>query len=330
VKAKYPCALLLLCRLGLAAVTVEIKGKVTNDFTEQQYRSVTVVITDRLGTEIGSTHPDKRGQYQIKISGPRYVIIKAVLEGYPTLRYQLDTEQHQESTTDLEHNRVFGELRIPTYYQNITFGEAETAAGGALSLEALLASEDPKAVKAYQKARRQKEEGELKKAIGSLEELTKKYRGFYIGYIDLGMILAAQNENDRALEVFTKAHELRPEHPWAYVGLGVALNNKKEFQSAAQHLEKAVAIEPGSVNAQFQLGYALFNLGDLARALVCFEQVVELDPKFNPMAYKYLSSIHVKRYNSKGAARSLESYLANFPDAPDREKVQEILKKLGR
>jgi tetratricopeptide (TPR) repeat protein len=325
-------ALSLLTALGTAAVTVEIKGKVTNELTEEQYRAVTVIITDRLGTPIGRTHPNKRGQYQIKVSGPRYIIIEAVLEGYTTLRYQLDTEEQKESTTDLEHNRAFGELRIPTYYQNITFGEAGTAAeaAGPLSLEDLLASEDPKAVKAYQKARQQKEAGELNKAVGSLEKLIKKYANFYIGDIDLGMILAAQQDNDRALEIFTLGQNLRPEHSWAYVGLGVVLNNKKDYQNAAQHLEKAVAMEPDSVNAQFQLGHALFNLGDIARALTCFEQVVEMDPKFNPMVYKYMSSIHIKRLNQAGAARSLESYLTQFPDAPDRDKVEQILKKLGR
>jgi tetratricopeptide (TPR) repeat protein len=143
------------------------------------------------------------------------------------------------------------------------------------------------------------------------------------------MILAAQQDNDRALEIFTQAQKLRPEHSWAYVGLGVVLNNKKDYQNAAQHLEKAVAMEPDSVNAQFQLGHALFNLGDIARALSCFEQVVELDPKFNPMVYKYMSSIYIKRLNQAGAARSLESYLEQFPDAPDRDKVEQILKKLG-
>ncbi len=48
------------------------------------------------------------------------------------------------------------------------------------------------------------------------------------------------------------------------------------------------------------------------------------------MAYKYLSSIYIKRFNSEGAAQSLKAYLEHFPDASDREKVEQILKKLGR
>lgn len=324
------CALGLWTALATAAVTVEIRGKVTNNFTEEQHRAVTVTITDRLGTELGRTNPDKRGQYQIKISGPRYIIIKAIVEGYSPVRYQLDTEEQKESTTDFEHNRVFGELRIPTYYQDITFGQAGTAtdATAPLTLEDLLAAEDPKAVKAYQQARQQKEAGDLNRAVRSLERLTKNYPTFYIGHIDLGMILAAQQENDRAFEIFTRAEKLRPGHPWAYVGLGAVMNNKQDYKSAAGYLEKAVELEPDSINAQFQLGQALFNLGDIARALSCFQRVVELDPKFNPMAYKYMSSIYVKRFNSEGAANSLKAYLAHFPDAPDRDKVEQILNKL--
>ncbi|MBM3748811.1 MAG: tetratricopeptide repeat protein, partial [Acidobacteria bacterium] len=240
--------------------------------------------------------------------------------------YQLDTEEIKESTEDREENRAFGELRVPIYHQNITF----TPKAGPLSLEDLLARENPAAVKAYQAARRQKEAGDLKQAVVSLEKLIQQHPGFYLGHIDLGMILAAQQENDRALEVFTRAQKLRPEHSWAYIGLGLALNNKQDYGAAAGFLEKAVALEPDSINAQFQLGQAAFKLGRHDRALECFDQVVKLDPKFSPLAYKTLASIHMTRKDPEGAARALESYLVHFPDASDAEKVKQILTRLGR
>jgi tetratricopeptide (TPR) repeat protein len=144
------------------------------------------------------------------------------------------------------------------------------------------------------------------------------------------MILAARQENDRAIEVFNQAVKLRPEHSWGYIGLGLALNNKQDFRGALPHLEKAVGVEPNSINAQYQLGFALFSLGETERAAACFARVVELDPRFNPMAYKYLSSIRIKKGDAAGAADALESYLKNFPDAPDRDRVKQILSKLGR
>ncbi len=316
----------------LGGVTFELRGKITNPFTEEQFRAVTVLVTDRLAVELGRAHPDKAGQYVMKVTGPQFIIIKAELEGFPTVIYQLDTKQYKESTTDREENRVFGELRIQTYHQNITFGEkggAPTAAAP-LTLDDLLAKEDPEVVKAYQSARRQREGGDLKKALDSLEKLAKKHPDFYIGLIDLGMMLAAQQENDQALEVFKRAQTLRPEHSWGYVGEGLSLNNKKEYQSSMQPLEKAVSLDPNSVNAQFQMGFATFNLGQTDRAQACFLRVVELDPKFNPMAYKYISSICAKKGDTNGAARALEAYLGEFPNAPDRDKVEQILKKLGR
>ena len=118
----------------------------------------------------------------------------------------------------------------------------DTAASA--TLDDLLAKEDPEAVKAYQAARRQKEAGDLKKAVESMEKLVKKHPTFYIGLIDLGMILAAQQENDRALELFTRAQTARPEHSWVYIGLGMVFNNKKDYPGAVQHLEKAVSLEP--------------------------------------------------------------------------------------
>ncbi len=302
-----------------AANTVEIKGRVTNQLDSAQYRQVEIVVTDRLGVELGRARADARGRYELKISGPRYVILKAALEGYPQAIYQIDTQEIKESTEDREENRVFAELRTPTYFQNITFG----ATGGAGTLEDLLAKEDPAAVKAYREARGRKE-------TGALEKVVEKYPGFYIGYIDLGMMLAAQGQNDRAIEVFTKAGKLRPEHSWLYIGLGVALNNKQDYKAAAGYLEKAVALEPNPVNGLFQLGMASFKLGAQERAQQCFERVAELEPKFNPLVYKTLASIYVSRQNPRGAARALQTYLAQFPDAPDAEKVKQILVKLGQ
>ncbi len=316
----------LLAVWAAAAVTVEIKGRVTNQFPEEKYRAVEIVVTDRLGVELGRTHPDRRGQYVVKITGPRYIILKALLDGYPAALYQLDTEEIKESTADREENKAFGELRIPTYFQNVTFAFGE----GPFGLDDLLAGENPAAVRAYRSARAHKEAGDVRKAVSSLEKLVREHPDFYIGYIELGMTLAARQESDRALEVFTRAQVLRPQHAWAYVGLGMVLNSKRDYKAAAQHLEKAVALDPNSVQAQFQLGQAFLQLGDHDRARARFHRVIELEPKFSPIAFKYLSSIEVKMGNLEGAARLLESYLANFPDAPDRDKVEQILRKLGR
>ena len=319
--------------LPALAATVEIKGKVTNDFSEQQYRSVEIIVADRLGVELGRTRPDARGRYELKFSGPRYIILKALLEGYPTALYQLDTEEQKESTTDRKENRVFGELRLLTYYQNITFaasGAAGEDSGGPPTLDQLLAQEDRRAVEIYRKARGQREAGDAGKAVGTLENLIRKFPEFYIGYVDLGMILAAQQKNDQAIEVFAKAQQLRPEHPWAYIGLGLAWSNKSDHAKAAEYLETAIGIDPDSVSAQYQLGEALFKLGQADRALECLRRSVELEPLYNPLAYKIMSSIYVSRQDAMRAAGVLEAYLEHFPDAADREKVEQIVRKLRR
>jgi tetratricopeptide (TPR) repeat protein len=322
------CLLLLSSAFLSGAITVEIKGKVTNALTEQQYRSVEITVTDRLGVVLGRAHPNARGNYELKVNAPQYILLKADLSGFSQVIYQLDTSEQKESTTDREENRVFGELRIPVYYQNITFGDQ--AAARPQSLDDLLAGENPAAVKAYQAARSQRQAGDFRGATSALEKLVRQYPGFYLGYIELGMTLAGQQENDRALEIFAQAQKLRPEHPWAYVGLGMALNGKKDYGAAAPYLIKAVELDPNSIHAQFELGQASFQLGEAGRAIECFQRVIELDPAFNPLAYKTLAAIYVKQQDGQRAAQALESYLVHFPDAADAEKVRQILGKLKR
>lgn len=142
-------AVLLALWPAAAAETVEIKGRVTNQLAAEKYRAVEVIVTDRLGVELGRARPDGQGRYELKITGPRYIILKALLEGFPEAIYQVDTGEIKESTADREENKVFGELRTPTYYQNITFA----ASPGPRTLEELLSKENPAAVKAYRAAR---------------------------------------------------------------------------------------------------------------------------------------------------------------------------------
>ena len=314
-------------------IAVEIKGRVTNELTEAQYQAVEIIISDRVaGIDLARTRPNKRGRYDLKVSAPQYIILKAELEGHSTALYQLDTKEYSESTSDREENRAFGEMRIQTYYQNITFGERGAVppeSGMPATFDDLLAREDPKAVRAYRETREQKQSGDISKAVGSLEKLLKKFPAFYIGYIDLGITLVAQQDHGRALELFRQARSLRPDESWAYVGLGMVLNAQGDHQGAAEHLRKAVEIEPSSVNAQYQLGQASFKLGDSDGALRCFQRVVDLDPKFDPMVYKIVSSIYVNKQDARGAADALSAYLEHFPDAPDRAKVEQILSKLG-
>ena len=317
--------------IAQGSIAVQIKGRVTNQFTEEQYRAVEIIVTDRLGVEVGRVRPNKRGRYVLKVSAPKYIILKARLEGYPTGLYQIDTKEYRESTRDRAENRAFGAMRIQTYYQNVSFkmGSVSAEASAPLTFDDLLAREDPKAVKAYRQAREQKEAGLTSKAARSLEKLIEEFPSFYIGYIDLGMMLVAQQETDRAMGLFQLAQALRPDHSLAYAGLGMALNAKGDHQSAVEPLRKAVEIDPDSVNAQFELGQASFKLGDSDQALECFRRVVGLDPKFNPMAYKIMTSLYGNKQDPAGAAGALEAYLDHFPDALDRARVEEILRKLG-
>ena len=97
--ARLTSAALLVLFPAAAAEPVEIKGRVTNQLAEEKYRAVEIIVTDRLGVELGRARPDRRDQYELKITGPRYIIFKALLEGHPDAIYQLDTQEIKESTT---------------------------------------------------------------------------------------------------------------------------------------------------------------------------------------------------------------------------------------
>ncbi len=81
-----------------------------------------------------------------------------------------------------------------------------------------------------------------------------------------------------AIEAYTKAIEITPNHPDIYSDRGVAHLHNMDKQKCFADLQKAIDLQPDYGYRYAAMAFAKNNFGDLDGAVVDYTKAVELDP----------------------------------------------------
>ena len=85
-------------------------------------------------------------------------------------------------------------------------------------------------------------------------------------------------EYQEAIEHYTEAIHLDPNHSPAYYSRGIAYHNLGEHQRAIQDYDKAIQLDPDYALAYGIRGSAYFCLGQYQRAVEDLDKAIQLDP----------------------------------------------------
>ena len=167
-------------------------------------------------------------------------------------------------------------------------------------------------------------------AIEVLEQLTKSHGELAVVHSTLGDVLRSQDEEQAAIEAYTRALELTPEgdqRAWfLYFSRGIAhsrdgdtvtaekdfraalainpdqpqvlnylgyslVEEKRKLDEALDMIERAVAASPNSGYIVDSLGWVYFRLGRYAEAVVQMERAVELEA-VDPVVNDHLGDVY--------------------------------------
>lgn len=106
-----------------------------------------------------------------------------------------------------------------------------------------------------------------------------------IAYNNLGIILAAEGEDDKAIKAFEEAAQKNPHFAIVHSNLGVAYMRKGRYDEAVAELIKAVGVNPPPALAYFNLGVAYGCKGRYEEAISSYLTAFTIDPNFT-MPYK--------------------------------------------
>ncbi len=105
-----------------------------------------------------------------------------------------------------------------------------------------------------------------------------------LAYNNRGSAHAALGNYMQAIEDYSRAIEINPEHAKSYYNRGSAYGRTGNFRQAIEDFTKTIAIDPKFSMAYFNRGAAYGMLGDLRQAIDDFSMTIEIDPD-NVKAY---------------------------------------------
>jgi tetratricopeptide (TPR) repeat protein len=123
--------------------------------------------------------------------------------------------------------------------------------------------------------------GKYPEAAAQLEKLVREIPGNFEVHELLGLVYAAESENDRANEHLEKAVRLKPDSTTAHTNLGNNLFRLGKLDLAEQQFKKAAALEPQDYEANYNLGEFYARSNKIAEAIPFLERA----ERINPSAY---------------------------------------------
>jgi two-component system chemotaxis response regulator CheY len=94
----------------------------------------------------------------------------------------------------------------------------------------------------------------------------------------LGELYLSKNENDKALEVLDKAHQMNPSDVSIMQSLAEALRKAGKQQEAVETYAKALKININNAVAFYQMGKTYLEMSNKSKAIECIKKAWELNP----------------------------------------------------
>ncbi len=127
--------------------------------------------------------------------------------------------------------------------------------------------------------------GQLTRADQACKEMLRMFPGSLIVLNIWGAILRKQGILQKAVKVFDRAIQLKPDYAEAYNNRGNALKDLGRAQEALDDYSKAIQLRPDYPEAYDNRGNTLRDLGRIQEALKDYDRAIQLKPDYTEACY---------------------------------------------
>jgi predicted O-linked N-acetylglucosamine transferase (SPINDLY family) len=157
------------------------------------------------------------------------------------------------------------------------------------------------------------EQGRSAEAAALCDEILQANSGHVDALLLAGEIAARQGDLRRAISLYTKVSELRPESGFAHFMLGNLLVGCGKLEAALGSYDRAAALDTGAAEVFGNRGVVLERLDRLDAALASFAQALTLDPG-NALTHYNRAALLSRLGRREEALASYEQAIAFRPD----------------
>jgi predicted O-linked N-acetylglucosamine transferase (SPINDLY family) len=127
------------------------------------------------------------------------------------------------------------------------------------------------------------------------------------------LFIESRDDLDKALDLFNKAINLKPEFAFAYNNRGLIFKDKGKIEDALADYQKALTINPNYADPYNNIGIIRGKQGDQKAALELFLQALKLNPN-NPETYNNIGSVKLERLELEEALKIFEKSIDLYPN----------------
>jgi len=161
---------------------------------------------------------------------------------------------------------------------------------------------------------RHEAEPEVEKIIGLLEQTVKVYPGYFEAWNSLGeMYTMMKNDNEKAMEYFTRTVKEKPTFAAGWYNLGYIHFQKGDFSLALDNFRKAATLDTTDLKTLSNLAMCYNKTGQLDSAVLTNEKIISYRPKV-VIPYINNASFYLARQDSANAILWLEKAAVIRPD----------------
>lgn len=128
----------------------------------------------------------------------------------------------------------------------------------------------------------------------------------------IGYVHALKEEYELAADAYEQAISLSPNNSKLYYALGYSLGKSENYESAADAYEQAVSLEPNNIQNHIGLGVVLLRQQKYDPAIDVYNRVLALSPD-NEKAHKVISLILVEQNKSLEAISLIQKASQQYP-----------------
>ena len=253
-----------------------------------------------------------------------------VFRGVPSGDFVVVIDREQDFEPFSQNVSVIQPRGMPpqTYYLSVRLELKVRAEAKPGVLNAEFANVPKRALAHYDKAIEQAKKNDHSGAIEELKLAINEYPSFMLAFNELGVQYLKLNQLEKADEAFQGALKITPDAFAALINRGIANVMMKRYGEAVPILRKALKKNDQSAVGHYFLGQALANLGFFEQAEKELLTSLELGKEEMKEAHRLLAIIYTSRGAKKQAAGELEAYLKLAPNAPDAEKLKDVIRQL--
>jgi protein O-GlcNAc transferase len=133
--------------------------------------------------------------------------------------------------------------------------------------------------------------------------------------LELGRLMAANGDDQQAIQFLQHAYALMPQSGDAAYQLGLALQRSNRMSEAIPLFQSAAAADPNNADILANLGMALCQQQKATQAVPLLQKAVQLAPN-SPIAHQNLAAAYIQLSQFDDAVSELRTALKLSPDSP--------------